>query len=203
MLVLPWTLGWPLLGAVLAVVSGMSTVRAAEAEATAGPPKFHLPVNCTVGLTCEIQFHVDLAPGPEIVDHACGRLTYDGHKGTDFRVPDLPAMRAGVSVLAAAAGTVRAIRDGEPDISVDERGRENLEGKDAGNAVVIDHGDGWETQYSHLMKGSVEVKAGDRVEAGQVIGAVGATGRATGPHMHWGMNWFDVRVDPQPLLPAD
>ena len=44
------------------------------------------------------------------------------------------------------------------------------------------------------------VKVGDSVEQGGVIGAVGATGRATGPHLHWGMNWFDVRIDPLLVL---
>jgi len=47
---------------------------------------------------------------------------------------------------------------------------------------------------------ALDVKVGDRVEQGQVIGAVGATGRATGPHLHWGMNWFDVRIDPLLVL---
>jgi len=47
----------------------------------------------------------------------------------------------------------------------------------------------------------VDVKVGDRIEQGQVIGAVGMTGRATGPHLHWGMNWFDVRLDPLLLVP--
>ena len=46
----------------------------------------------------------------------------------------------------------------------------------------------------------LDVSVGDRVEQGQVIGLVGATGRATGPHLHWGMNWFSVRVDPRLLL---
>ena len=46
----------------------------------------------------------------------------------------------------------------------------------------------------------MDVSVGDRVEQGQVIGRVGATGRATGPHLHWGMNWLTVRVDPLLVL---
>src|SRR3546814_18422340 len=46
----------------------------------------------------------------------------------------------------------------------------------------------------------MDVKAGDRVTQGQVVAAVDATGRATGPHLHWGMSWFDVLVDPQLVL---
>lgn len=71
-----------------------------------------------------------------------------------------------------------------------------------GGTVLIDHGHGLSSNFLHLSR--LDVKVGDRVEQGQVIGLVGATGRATGPHMHWGMNWFGVRVDPQLLLrPAD
>lgn len=67
-----------------------------------------------------------------------------------------------------------------------------------GGTVLIDHGHGVSSNFLHLSR--IDVKVGDRVEQGQVIGAVGATGRATGPHLHWGMNWFDVRVDPLLLV---
>ncbi len=63
-----------------------------------------------------------------------------------------------------------------------------------GGTLVIDHGAGISTNFLHLSR--IDVKVGDRVEQGQVVAAVGATGRATGPHLHWGMNWFNVRVDP-------
>lgn len=67
-----------------------------------------------------------------------------------------------------------------------------------GGTLLIDHGHGVSSNFLHLSR--IDVKVGDRVEQGQVIGAVGATGRATGPHLHWGMNWFDVRVDPLLLV---
>ena len=67
-----------------------------------------------------------------------------------------------------------------------------------GGTVLLDHGHGVSSNFLHLSR--IDVKAGDRVEQGQVIGAVGMTGRATGPHLHWGMNWFDVRVDPLLVL---
>jgi murein DD-endopeptidase MepM/ murein hydrolase activator NlpD len=67
-----------------------------------------------------------------------------------------------------------------------------------GGTVLIDHGHGISSNFLHLSR--IDVKVGERVEQGQVIGLVGATGRATGPHMHWGMNWFDVRIDPQTLV---
>lgn len=67
-----------------------------------------------------------------------------------------------------------------------------------GGTVLIDHGHGVSSNFLHMSR--IDVKVGDRVEQGQVIGLVGATGRATGPHMHWGMSWFGVRVDPQLLV---
>lgn len=67
-----------------------------------------------------------------------------------------------------------------------------------GGTVLIDHGHGVSSNFLHLSR--IDVRVGDRVERGTQIGLVGATGRATGPHMHWGMSWFGVRVDPQLLL---
>ncbi|HET6602921.1 MAG TPA: M23 family metallopeptidase [Xanthomonadaceae bacterium] len=68
-----------------------------------------------------------------------------------------------------------------------------------GGTVLIDHGHGLSSSFLHMSR--LDVGPGQRVEAGEVIGAVGATGRASGPHLHWGFNWFDVRLDPA-LLPA-
>lgn len=68
-----------------------------------------------------------------------------------------------------------------------------------GGTLILDHGHGVSSVFIHLSR--LDKNVGDRVEQGEIIGAVGATGRATGPHMHWGMNWFDVRLDPQFLLP--
>lgn len=67
-----------------------------------------------------------------------------------------------------------------------------------GGTLVLDHGFGVSSNFLHLSR--IDVRVGDRVEQGQPIAAVGATGRATGPHLHWGMNWFDIRVDPQLVL---
>lgn len=67
-----------------------------------------------------------------------------------------------------------------------------------GGTLLIDHGHGVSSNFLHLSR--IDAKVGDRVEQGQIVGAVGKTGRATGPHLHWGMNWFDVRLDPLLLL---
>lgn len=72
-----------------------------------------------------------------------------------------------------------------------------------GGLVFIGHGHGYRSYFMHLSR--VDVKPGDMVTQGQVIGAVGATGRATGPHLHWGMTWNGQRVDPElrvPPMPA-
>jgi murein DD-endopeptidase MepM/ murein hydrolase activator NlpD len=67
-----------------------------------------------------------------------------------------------------------------------------------GGTVVLDHGHGISSNFLHLSR--IDVKPGDMLKQGDVIGVVGATGRATGPHLHWGMNWFDVRIDPLLVL---
>jgi len=67
-----------------------------------------------------------------------------------------------------------------------------------GNLLLIDHGMGLSSAFLHLSR--IDVQEGQRVTRGQVIGAIGMTGRATGPHLHWGMMWRGVRVDPQLLV---
>jgi hypothetical protein len=67
-----------------------------------------------------------------------------------------------------------------------------------GGTVVLDHGHGVSSNFLHLSR--IDVQVGQRVAQGDPIGAVGATGRATGPHLHWGMNWFNVRIDPLLVL---
>ncbi len=68
-----------------------------------------------------------------------------------------------------------------------------------GNLLMIDHGNGLNSAFLHSS--SIAVKKGDTVKQGQVIGKIGATGRATGPHLHWGMKWHKARTDPLLLLP--
>jgi len=99
------------------------------------------------------------------------------HSGMDIAVP------TGTPVLAPASGIVTFAA---PDLYL------------TGGTLLLDHGHGVSSNFLHLSR--IDVKVGDRVQQGQVIGAVGATGRATGPHLHWGMNWFDVRVDPLLVL---
>lgn len=107
---------------------------------------------------------------------------YDGQPGSAHSGMDIAAP-AGTPVLAPAGGVVSFA---EPDLYL------------TGGTVVLDHGHGVSSNFLHLSR--LEVKAGDRLEQGQPIGAVGATGRANGPHLHWGMSWFQVRIDPLLVL---
>lgn len=67
-----------------------------------------------------------------------------------------------------------------------------------GATVLLDHGHGLTSTYIHLSE--IRVEAGNWIDQGQVIGAVGASGRATGPHLHWGVDWLDAHLDPQRLV---
>jgi murein DD-endopeptidase MepM/ murein hydrolase activator NlpD len=99
------------------------------------------------------------------------------HPGMDIAVPQ------GTPVKAPASGIVTFA---DPDLYL------------TGGTVLLDHGHGVSSNFLHMSR--IDVKVGDRIEQGQIIGAVGMTGRATGPHLHWGMNWFDVRLDPLLLM---
>jgi hypothetical protein len=103
-----------LLGGLLLV---LTLVRALPAGAQANPPGggFDLPLDCPMWEVCSIQNYVDHDPGEGWADYTCGHLSYDGHRGTDFRVPTLIEMRQGVAVIAAAAGEVIVADDGIED----------------------------------------------------------------------------------------
>ena len=181
--------------AALVFLPSVGAAQSPAAQPPAGAPVLELPVRCRVGADCFVQNYVDTDPGPGMQDFACGRLTYDGHKGTDFRLPDLEAMRRGVAVVAAASGTVARVRDGMEDVSIRQSGGSPA-GREAGNAVVVDHGNGWETQYSHLKRGSVAVKTGDRVEAGTPLGQIGLSGNTEFPHVDFGIRHDGRTLDP-------
>lgn len=160
--------------------------------------EMEIPVDCEIGGDCYIQSYADRDPGPGATDYTCNPLSYDGHQGVDFRVPTFTAMRAGVDVLAAAPGIVTGLRDGEPDSGKDGM----TKGRDCGNGLVIDHGDGWVTQYCHLAKGSLTVKSGARVSAGDRLGRIGFSGRTEFPHLHLSVRKDDAPVDPFDARPS-
>jgi murein DD-endopeptidase MepM/ murein hydrolase activator NlpD len=117
-------------------------------------------------------------PAPGILSGVFGSQRIDNgvpmtpHYGVDMAAP------VGTPIIAPADGVV-SISD---DYYLD------------GGLTLIDHGQGVSTAYLHQSRRLV--KAGDAVKRGQRIGLIGATGRATGPHLHWAMNWFLMRLDP-------
>lgn len=93
----------------------------------------------------------------------------------------------GVDIAAPEGSPVAAAADGVVTLAADLFL--------TGNTVVIDHGLGLSTTYAHMAQ--LAVAPGAHVRQGETIGTVGATGRATGPHLHWGADWLDLRLDPQ------
>ena len=194
----------PILIAGLAAACGPAGVSSAQNPSPAKPPaaapldgpRLAFPVACEVGKTCEVQSYVDRDPGPGAKDYRCGASTYEAHSGVDIRVLDMAAQSAGVDVLSAATGRVARLRDGVADVSVRAAGAASVSGQECGNGVVIDHGDGWETQYCHLAKGSVKVKVGDEVAAGTPIARIGLSGQTEYPHVHVTLRKGGVVVDP-------
>lgn len=162
------------------------------APVAAGSLRLVLPLDCVLGDTCYIQHLVDRDPGPGVQDYRCGTLSYDGHKGTDFALPTLANMHEGVNVLAAAAGIVTGQRDGIADIGLTK----DIDGRECGNGVVLRHDGGWETQYCHMKRGSVQVQTGDRVSPGDVLGQVGLSGETDFPHLHLSVRRDGAVVDP-------
>lgn len=164
---------------------------------TTNNPKFAIPVDCQLDRDCFILLYSDRDPSPEAADFGCGRQTYDGHKGTDFAIPDERAMARGVAVTAAGPGKVLRVRDGVSDSRVRNLAdRDAVKDMECGNGLVIEHGSGWETQYCHLREGSLAVQPGTTVETGTVLGMVGESGLASFPHVHLSFRYQGRVVDP-------
>ncbi len=109
---------------------------------------------------------------------------YNGTPGNPHYGVDV-ARPTGTQVKAPGPGVVTLA---EPDLFY------------SGGTIILDHGYGLSSSFLHLSK--VGVQVGDEINTGDVIGEVGATGRATGPHLDWRMSWRSHRVDPQLLVPA-
>jgi hypothetical protein len=176
------------------------------APAVAAEPelKLSLPLDCEPGKTCFLQHYVDIDSGSAARDFRCGSATYDGHKGTDFRLLSTAAARRGVRVLAAAPGIVKGMRDSMEDaIARESGGKPSVSGVECGNGLVIDHGNGWETQYCHMRRGSLRVKPGDRIGRGQHLGDVGWSGLADFAHLHLTVRKDGKEIDPFSGRPQD
>ena len=178
----------------LIVAAGAATSSAAQPHEQ--PFSLALPLDCKFGETCFIQQYFDHDPSSGVKDYRCGTMSYDGHNGVDLRVPSMAAQQKGVSVLAAASGIVKAIRDGIADVNVRAVGLESVAGHECGNGVLIEHDGGWETLYCHMAKGSVRVRDGERIETGAKLGLVGLSGQTEFPHLHFSVGHNGIMVDP-------
>jgi len=105
-----------------------------------------------------------------------GKIAEQAHMGSDYDSP------VGSPILAVADGTVVLAKEMFFE----------------GNSVFIDHGDGLISMYFHLSE--LKVEAGQEVKRGQTLGREGSTGRATGPHLWFGVRWHDARINPKFLL---
>jgi murein DD-endopeptidase MepM/ murein hydrolase activator NlpD len=166
------------------------------AAAAADDFQLQAPVNCRNGIDCFVQNYVDVDAGPGARDFTCGPLTYDGHTGTDIRLATRAEMAAGVAVLAVAPGRVIHSRDGMPDIGLGAAGADAADPRACGNGVWLAHADGWLTQYCHMKLGSIAVRRGDAVAAGQKLGEIGLSGRTEFPHLHLNLLHDRKIVDP-------
>ncbi|WP_269424753.1 M23 family metallopeptidase [Kiloniella laminariae] len=155
------------------------------AVAGEGAFKLDLPIACHIPQHCIIQNYMDVSPGAGYRDYTCGTLSYPRHKGTDFRVIDYAAYRKGVVVKAAGDGEVIRLREGEDEGLFLEDPKKIPSGREAGNAVVLRHGGGWETLYAHLRPGSITVTVGQQVKAGDKLGLVGLSGNTEFAHLHF------------------
>jgi murein DD-endopeptidase MepM/ murein hydrolase activator NlpD len=185
--------GWPRLKYLILIslcLAGAIDARAEEAISLA------LPIKCQPGVTCFFQNYVDHDASDKARDYRCGGRSYDGHDGTDIRIRNLEIQRQGVEVLAAAPGRVIGGRNDMEDVSVNTVGKAAIAGKECGNGVVLEHEGGWRTQYCHLAKGSVQVKIGDQMTAGQPIGLVGLSGDTEFFHLHFTVRHRGKIVDP-------
>lgn len=178
--------------------AALTLITSLAATSAAGDFSLAFPLDCTLGDTCFIQQFVDQDPSPAARDFTCGSLTYDGHKGTDIALVDLADQAKGVNVLAAASGKVVGTRDEMPDILQITPDAPDVSDRECGNGVVLQHEDGFETQYCHMARGSIGVQEGKMVQAGDVLGLVGLSGQTQFPHLH-----ITVRKDGQTRDPFD
>lgn len=190
---------FPLIAAPIVCLTAVACFAAADDEVSASESganfTLSLPVDCQPGASCFVQSYVDRDSGPGAKDYRCGAQTYDGHKGTDFRVAHLNSAGR-TPVVAAAAGVVTATRDSVEDQRIDAIDRGAIEGVECGNGVVIDHGGGWETQYCHMASGSIAVQPGQKLSPGDRVGTVGLSGDTEFPHLHLSVRHDGQVVDP-------
>ena len=173
----------------LIVALALGAASAAPAQAPPAQLPFY-PQAGIVGQDLFITNYLDLDEGTGVRDWACGGHSYDGHTGQDSIIRSFREQAIGVPVFAARDGTVLSVQTG----FFDRNWGRTTERFD--NHVVLEHGDGDFTVYGHLRNGSIRVRKGDRVVAGQQLGLTASSGNSTWPHLHF--TWI---VDGAPYEP--
>ena len=144
-----------------------------------------------IGNTETIPSETKESMAPEFCSPVSGRLT----SGFGMRIhplDNMPHFHNGTDIAAPAGTPVSSTSEGVVTFAGSRGGY--------GNCIDIDHGDGWLTRYAHLQ--SMDVGVGDQVQAGSQIGAVGSSGRTTGPHLHLEAHHNGRPVDPLSLIPV-
>ncbi|OUS14207.1 hypothetical protein A9Q97_04215 [Rhodospirillales bacterium 47_12_T64] len=161
-------------------------------------PLLTFPVVCDTSTDCFIQHYFDYDPGPGALDHTCGILTYNGHKGIDIRVSSPEWKETGFPVISAEKGKIEIVRDGISDRALNQEEVKSSRGKTPklSNTVVINHGNGWRSHYGHLRRGSVIVREGQEVSRGSLLGLVGLSGSTSFPHLHFSLSYKGQIIDP-------
>jgi murein DD-endopeptidase MepM/ murein hydrolase activator NlpD len=163
-------------------------------DSTGPPPEdpaFAAPIQGAPMTDVFYGAYMDHDPGSGARDYACGIKAYDGHGGVDILLRNFKVQDSGVSVIAAADGTVARVADGLADRSTTWDNGGGL-----GNYVEISHPGGSSTFYGHLRRGSIAVTQGERVERGALLGLVGSSGRSNWPHLHFEVRQDGVSLDP-------
>lgn len=158
--------------------------------------KLQFPVKCSLNKDCWIINYIDDDSTTNWHDYQDGRQTYDGHTGTDIAIKNIDKMKQGVDVIAAANGIVIATRDGVVDKNALAQDINSLQNIGCGNRVAIKHTGGLITDYCHMKNGSIQVKKGDLVTAGQKIGQIGMSGLTEFPHLHLNVQQNNNFIDP-------
>jgi murein DD-endopeptidase MepM/ murein hydrolase activator NlpD len=193
------------------VLTGISAAALAQSRSYQSPSmrdrgegptalRMQWPVACTLGTNCFIQNYVDQDPSSNYADYSCGRLSFNGNTATDIRLLNRVQMRGGVNVLSAAQGHVFSVRDGVEELmnrgaAIGPDGAQPV-WNDDGNSITIDHGNGWTTQYNHLLKGSILVQEGQLVDAGSIIAKAGMSGNTQFPNLEFTVRHWGAVVDP-------
>lgn len=140
-------------------------------------PSFAWPLQENLNDGIVLVNYVDNTSGSAITDYMGNSWSYNGHNGTDLCLHSFREMDRFVAVKAAANGTVEQIRYDQFDRNTSCTGTANI--------VLIRHDDGTYAYYYHLMKNSVQVRVGEYVLAGKILGWVGSSGCSTDAHLHF------------------